>query len=49
MALVTATVATGMTVVVGNGNGGATKYVAGDTVSLTSREKAVLVSQGIVS
>ena len=48
MANVTATVATGKKVVVGDG-GGATIYAGGDTATLSSREKAVLVSQGIVS
>jgi hypothetical protein len=48
MANVTATVATGKQVVVGDG-AGATTYTATQTVTLPSREKAVLVSQGIVS
>lgn len=48
MANVTATVVAGKKVTIGNGFG-ATTYSGGDTVTLPSREKAVLVSQGIVT
>lgn len=48
MANVTATVAAGKQVVVGGG-AGAVVYAGGATATMPSREKAVLVSQGIVS